>query len=183
MNREQLAHVLRAAARITEDGDIIVIGSQSILASHDEQSLPIEAIRSMEVDVAFSEDEDAMKADLVDGPLGEGSPFHQEYGYYGQGVEVASAMLPKGWRDRLVPFDRDDARPGRARCLDPYDLVVSKLVAGREKDREFTSALIRVNLIETDLLRERVELLDVPRAVIRRVTNLIEVCVREAESL
>lgn len=180
MNREQLAHVLRAAARITEDGDIIVIGSQSILASHDERVLPLEAIRSMEVDVAFSKDEDALKADQVDGPLGEGSPFHQAYGYYGQGVEVGTATLPEGWRDRLVPFERDDAHPGRARCLDPHDLVVSKLVAGREKDREFTAALIRVELISVELLQERVELLDVPGAVIRRVMSLIEVCVREA---
>ena len=36
MRRDQLAHILRAAARITEDNDILVIGSQSILGSFDE---------------------------------------------------------------------------------------------------------------------------------------------------
>ncbi len=33
MNREQLAHVLRAAASIAGDGDIVVLGSQSILGA------------------------------------------------------------------------------------------------------------------------------------------------------
>jgi hypothetical protein len=33
MNREQLAHVVRAAATITGDGDIVIIGSQSILGT------------------------------------------------------------------------------------------------------------------------------------------------------
>ena len=34
MNRRQLEHVLRAAARITGDPDVVVIGSQSILGSN-----------------------------------------------------------------------------------------------------------------------------------------------------
>lgn len=36
MNREQLAHVLRAAARIVNDPDILVIGSQAILGSFED---------------------------------------------------------------------------------------------------------------------------------------------------
>lgn len=183
MNREQLAHVLRAAATITSDGDIIVIGSQAILATIDDQALPLEAIRSMEVDVAFRDDDAALKADKVDGALGEGSAFHQEFGYYGQGVEVRTATLPQGWRSRTVPFDRMDSHPGRAQCLEPHDLVISKLYAGREKDKEFTVALIRAELISVDMLRSRAELLDVPGAVIRRVKSLINSCQRVAETI
>ena len=52
MKREQLAHIVRAAATIVEDGDILIIGSQSILATADAESLPEEATRSMEADVA-----------------------------------------------------------------------------------------------------------------------------------
>ena len=36
MNREQMAHVLRAASRIVDDPEILVIGSQSPLATYDE---------------------------------------------------------------------------------------------------------------------------------------------------
>jgi hypothetical protein len=40
VNRDQLAHVLRAVARIAGDSDILVIGSQSILGSYPEDALP-----------------------------------------------------------------------------------------------------------------------------------------------
>lgn len=74
MNRSQLAHVLRAACEITGDPDMLVIGSQSILASHDEDELPAAATASIEVDVAFLDDADEAKADQIDGAIGELSP-------------------------------------------------------------------------------------------------------------
>src|SRR5207245_3909472 len=73
------------------------------------------------------------KADKVDGAIGELSQFHQTYSYYAQGVDLTTAKLPNGWRDRLLAFDRDDAAPARARCLDKHDLVIAKLVTMREK--------------------------------------------------
>ena len=52
MNREQLAHILRAASTIVDDPNILVIGSQSVLATFDEDELPDAATASMEVDLA-----------------------------------------------------------------------------------------------------------------------------------
>ncbi len=40
MNREQLAHIVRAAAVIARDGDMVIIGSQSILGSYEDTDLP-----------------------------------------------------------------------------------------------------------------------------------------------
>ena len=133
MNREQLAHVVRAAATITGDGDIVIIGSQAILGTADVDRFPEEATMSMEADVAFRDDVDASKADAVDGAIGELSQFHETYGYYAQGVEISTAVLPAGWEDRAEVLDRPDSRPGYARCLEPHDLVVSKLVAGERR--------------------------------------------------
>ena len=82
MNREQLAHIVRAAATITGDGDIVIIGSQSILGAADVSGLPEEATMSMEADVAFLNDIDAPKADELDGAIGELSQFHETFGYY-----------------------------------------------------------------------------------------------------
>ena len=48
-------------------------------------------------------------------------------------------------------------------------LVVSKLVAGREKDFEFTRALIRAGVIDVDLLADRARSLQTPGAVVERV--------------
>ena len=121
MNREQLAHVVRAAPTITGDGDIVIIGSQAILGTADVGRLPEEATMSIEADVAFRDDVDARKADAVDGAIGELSQFHETYGYYAQGVEIRTAVLPAGWEDRAEILDRPDSRPGYARCLEPHD--------------------------------------------------------------
>jgi hypothetical protein len=94
MNAEQLAHVIRAAATITGDGDILILGSQSILATYDEDCLPEEATMSVEADLAFRDDPDASKADQVDGAIGELSLFHETHGYYAQGVEHRSQRPP-----------------------------------------------------------------------------------------
>ena len=176
VNREQLAHVLRAAARIADDGDILVLGSQSILGTADAADLPEAATMSVEADLAFLSDPDEHKADVVDGAIGEESSFHHEFGYYAQGVTLATAVLPTGWRERLVAFDRLDAEPSSARCLEPHDLVVAKLWANREKDREFAAALLRAGLINAAVLLERVDLVDQPEAVRERVRRTIRRC-------
>ena len=182
VNREQLAHVLRAAARIVEDGDILVLGSQSILGTLDAPRLPPEAVLSVEADLAFLDDPDEAKSDDVDGQIGEGSAFHAEFGYSAQGVTLATAVLPDGWRDRLIAFDRPDAEPSHARCLEAHDLVVAKLVANREKDREFATALIGSQLVDVRTLLDRIQLLDQPEAVQMRARRAIESCARAAGS-
>ena len=68
---------------------------------------------------------------------------HESFGIYGQGVALSTAVLPSGWQDRLVAFVDPAADPSDARCLDPHDLVVSKLVAGREKDHDFARSPAR----------------------------------------
>ena len=104
MNREQLAHILRAASTIVDDPNILVIGSQSVLATFDEEELPDAATASMEVDLAYFDDPTEDKADAVDGAIGELSPFHEMNGVYAQGVRVRTAVLPEGWRGRVVPW-------------------------------------------------------------------------------
>jgi hypothetical protein len=162
MKRSELALILQIAARI--DPGILVIGSQSILGSYDEAELPDEAVASIEVDVAFIDDPHAEKADVLDGAIGELSPFHQRYGIYGQGVEVRTATLPDGWERRVVSF-------GRAWCLEPHDLVISKLIAGRPKDFEFAGALIDAGLVSVATLLERAHAVDLPHTASQRLIN------------
>lgn len=169
MRRAELAHILRAAARITADGEILVIGSQAILGTFDEDQLPAEAWRSVEADVAFFNDPLGVKSDQVDGAIGEDSRFHSTHGIYGQGVSVTTAVLPVGWQQRLVPFEGSDAEPSHAKCLDAHDLVCAKLVAGREKDFAFAGALIDAGLVSCEVLLELARLLETVPAVRSRV--------------
>jgi hypothetical protein len=81
MNIKQLEHILRACGSIAGCREIIVIGSQALLASHPDA--PEELLRSVEVD-CYPLDDPA-KADLIDGSIGELSPFHETFGYYAHG--------------------------------------------------------------------------------------------------
>lgn len=175
MRRSELEHVVRAAAAITGERDVLVIGTASILASIEDGRLPLEAVRSVEADLAFFADPDDRKADLVDGAIGEMSLFHDTFGYYAQGVSVSTAVLPDGWRDRLVVLETGGTGPGRALCLEPHDGVVAKLVAGREKDREYAAALLGDGLVDADRLLERVaDLSTVDDAARSRISHWIQ---------
>ena len=156
MNRTQLAHLLRSAARIAGDSEVLVVGSQAILGLLDEDELPAEATASMEADVAFFDDADRAKADEVEGGIGEFSTFHEEFGYYAEGVHLDTVVLPDGWRERLLKPELIDAEPAKALFLEPHDLVASKLVANRSKDLVFASALVDADLIDLDTLLERI---------------------------
>ena len=174
MKRAQLEHVLRASSTIANERDILVIGSQSVLGAIPEDRLPDEAVASIEVDIAFLDDTDDLKADLVDGAIGELSAFHETYGYYAQGVSVTTAVLPPGWRERLIPVESPNTAPGRGLCLEPHDCVVAKLVAGRRKDVVFADALIRAGLVSVATLTERVDaLVDVHPATLDRIRRLL----------
>ena len=81
-------------------------------------------------------------AEKIEGAIGEGSQFHEPYGYYAQGVGPETAILPSGWINRVhrVQNTATDDRVGY--CLDVIDLFMSKAVAAKEKDREFCLALL-----------------------------------------
>jgi hypothetical protein len=51
--------------------------------------------------------------------------------------------------------------------------VVSKLVAGREKDHAFANALIRSRLVDPRVIAARIETVDVPLAVRQRLRNWV----------
>jgi hypothetical protein len=157
MTREQFEHAIRAAGAVLGVPEVVVIGSQALHGSM-EGELPIEAARSVEVDVAVRGDTDGRLADLIDGSIGEASMFHDTFGYYAQGVVESTARLPKGWESRLVRFESPGTRGVIAWCLELHDLWVAKAIAGREKDIEFCRALVARGVVSAPVLRERLAL-------------------------
>lgn len=109
------------------------------------------------------------QAEKRNGEIGELSAFHESNGYYPKGISLNTATLPEGWQDRLHGWPLTSSAPANARFLDKHDLVVSKLVAFRDKDREFVAALIRTGLVEPETVRERIDLL--PDRVAQLVTK------------
>jgi hypothetical protein len=153
MKRHEFEHTVRAAASILGVNEVLVIGSQAIHASTSE-IIP-EAQRSIEVDISALEDPDASKADLIDGSIGELSLFQETFGYYAQGVTPQTAILPDGWRKRLVAFKTPATNGVTALCLEPHDLWISKAIAGRQKDIEFCNALLSIKMVKASTLKKR----------------------------
>lgn len=69
------------------------------------------------------------------------SPFHETYGYYVDPVDDKTAILPKGWKGRLVNLPPGDTGGVKGLCLEPHDLAIAKYAASREKDLIFTREL------------------------------------------
>lgn len=137
MTREELEHIIRASADITNQYEFVIVGSQSILGSIPNPKE--EFMVSMEADI-YPLDAPEL-ADYIDGAIGEGSQFHESYGYYAQGVGPETAVLPNGWMQRVHRVQNNNTNHRVGYCLDVLDLFLAKAIAGREKDREFCMAL------------------------------------------
>jgi hypothetical protein len=129
MTRAQLEHIIRAAGAIADSQDVVVIGSQAILGQFPDA--PRELLVSNEADVFPRSD--PKRSELIDGSIGEGSPFQREFGYYAHGVDETTAVLPEGWRDRLILVTGENTRYIRGWCLEIHDLAIAKYAAGRER--------------------------------------------------
>jgi hypothetical protein len=173
MRRDQLEHLIRAAGHVLEARDVIVIGSQAILATIPDAQLPVEATRSIEADILPLDDPDERKADLIDGLLGEASQFQETHGIYAQGVGPHTARLPTGWEHRLIPLRNENTDGITGWCLERHDLCISKLLAGRSKDHEFCRALLRAGLVKPDILGERLAHTPATPAETTRITAYV----------
>ncbi len=169
MKRSELEHVIRASADIANDDEIVIVGSQAILGQFPDA--PTDLLVSVEADVYPKNHPE--RAELIDGSIGELSPFHDTFGYYAQGVGPETATLPVGWESRLVPICNANTRGATGLCLEVHDLVLAKYVANRDKDRRFIAGAIRHRLVREQELLARVPNLPVDAAVRDRVAAQI----------
>jgi hypothetical protein len=147
MKKSQLDHVLRAARDITGETNFIIIGSQSLHG----KGINVDDLRmSAEADIYVADNE--QKTELLNA-IGEGSQFHETFGYYADPVDKRTAVLPKKWKSRLVNLPPGNTGGAQGLCLDPHDMAVSKYIAGRDKD--LLEALVGKGLLSHETLLER----------------------------
>lgn len=169
MLKAELEHIIRAASAITNQYEIIVVGSQSVLGSVD--SPPPGCLMSKEADLIIPGNEKLWN--LIDGAIGEGSPFDDSFGYYAQGVDSTTCILPAGWRDRLVRLQSQNTDGKAGLCLDVTDLFLAKCAANREKDRDFNLLLLQHGKVDERIALERVALMPLDEPAKQRMTQLI----------
>ncbi len=148
MQRHQLQHVILEIGRRFDLRDFYIVGSAAVLAAlPDPPAGALTATRDVDV-IPPSDDEQL--ADRISFVLGEASDFDVEHGYYAQGVSLRTpAFAPADWQARALPV-RVAEYTGW--CMEPHDLVLSKLGAGRDKDLEFARDAARLGLVRCDEL-------------------------------
>lgn len=165
MQRSELEQLICASGEIAGDDEIIIIGSQAILGQFPDA--PARLLVSMNADI-FPKNKPE-RADEVDSAIGEGSSFHELHGYYAQGVGETTAILPNGWRRRLIIVSNANTNGVTGLCLEIHDLAISKFVAGRPKDLEFIQQLVRHDMIQKETMLGRLEETDLQESIHSRI--------------
>jgi hypothetical protein len=153
MTRDELEHVLRAAAAIARENSLVVVGSQAVLLPF--PNAPAALLVSREVDLYPALHPE--RAELIDGAMGVLSSFDETFGYHADGVGPETAVMPADWVQRVTLHYIGEIT---AICPEIHDLAVSKAVAGRDKDADYVRVLLAEKMISIDTLAERIESLD-----------------------
>lgn len=174
MTRAELEHAIRAACDVSGDDEVYVFGSQAILGQYPEA--PESLRQSAEADIAPVKAVDMV--DVIDANLGELSPFHDAFGFYVHGVSIEAAVLPIGWEKRAIAVRNENTRNSTGWCVEAHDLAVSKLVAFRDKDRDFVRILLRERLINPNKLLLRLTQLPKNSRVTPKLLQVIDDWIR-----
>ena len=138
MRRTDLQHIIRAAAAIADENEFIVIGSQTILGRY--RNAPEALLQSTEADIYVRNRPEL--ADLIEGALGELSPFENTFGYRADGVGPETARLPSEWETRLIPIQNANTNGATGWCLEGVTIQPLRNTSqdvGRTRDTSATS--------------------------------------------
>ncbi len=157
MTLNQLKTILSRASEITSQTEFYVIGSSAVLAVFESSTDPF-LTRSNEADL-LSLTGDPDTADQIGILMGELSRFHDTHDVYADGCTFETpTFAPDGWNDRTIPVHYADIGV-TAHFMELHDLFLSKIGAGRPKDNEFCSALVKTQYIDRDVLEERLPMI------------------------
>jgi hypothetical protein len=167
MTKSEFDHLLKLAGGIARDRDFYLIGSQAPRGVC--SRIPRDFPQTFEADLYPRRHPQAWP--LLRRQLGRASKFFRQHGDYLDCTDPGLAPLPEGWTERLIPYRTPRTDGVTAWCLEPHDLFVSKLAAGRKKDRLFLRAMLRHKLARVPLAARRIE--DLPMSSEERA-QLIE---------
>jgi hypothetical protein len=145
---EITAELLRAAAlkmaELTGESSFVLVGAGSLSITAPDCG---ELARSDDVDMWPRTNETAALDECIEN-LGEGSAFHNEYGFYIERVGSWTLLTqPLGWEARATRVNFDGIE---VLALGLIDLAYNKLEANRKKDEDFLKNAIKQGLIRVD---------------------------------
>lgn len=151
MRVSSLKHLVSEISAIVSEAKIIVFGSASALCSHPELPEVTDSYKNT-LDADFILDPwDESVARSVSEKLGNDSEFFQLHKYYADIVRPAAFdNFPPDFRDRLVPLEGCP----RVFALNPHDMAVAKLFAGRAKDIRLLAFPLATRRLDEAQVRE-----------------------------
>lgn len=158
MTLSALQHLIRSAQALSENSQIIILGSSSLLATFPQLGEPDQVLSTtFDADLYVAPFEN-LTALMLEESLGEGHAFHRIHGYHADVMrEEILQTFPHGWFDRKVPV------PGTtAHALEPHDLAAVKILVHRKKDLALVRCLWALGLLDATTIRARLDLLPVP---------------------
>jgi len=117
VDADQLRDLARRAANRTGYRQILVLGSQAVHGSLPDVELPSITTMSEEADLAVVNDLSGDTPQQIEAAFGMGSPYHQSFGVYADGIALSEVALPDGWEGRVrseqVTSHDDPTTPSR----------------------------------------------------------------------
>lgn len=150
MDRSSLSLIIETVRRVAPEVSLIIFGSTSALATWPDLPEHVDTyLQTRDTDLILNPWEDQI-AWLLHRTVGRLSVFDQEHGFYADIISPAAfSNFPQDFRDRLVPL------PGcpNVQALDPHDMTVAKLFAGRPKDLQLISILLATGRLDEAKVR------------------------------
>ena len=150
MHIQALIHMASALSAMAPDIRVIVFGSCSALCAHPELAVETEAYdNTLDADFIF-DPWSPEKAAMLNNAFGRESDFFALNKYYADiNRPQIFSNFPADFRDRLVPL------PGcpNVSALDPHDMAIAKLFAGRPKDLQLLSILLATGRLDEAKVR------------------------------
>ncbi len=151
MRKSQLFELIKAVKFVAPEEIPIIVGSQAVHAAG--RMIPEIVQQSIECDFLLTGGKSETRI-AINKKLGVFSQYQIENGFYADALGLATVILPTGWRERLQSFE-DESGNVIAKVAEIYDIAVSKLIAGREKDFVFLKELLIREVISLDVFLER----------------------------
>lgn len=180
-----LKRAVRAVARHFDADRVYVVGSQALLAVRPDIS---EVLRHTdEIDIfpgnaaKWEQAHPGQEAsEEISALMGIGSHFHDQHGYYLDGVDSRTATLPADWEGRAVVRTIEvDGRDVELVVPEPQDLAISKLARLVEKDKEWLKAFNRELGLDVNAIHERLQSTGLPPEVMRQAMVFVRSLRRE----
>lgn len=163
MRKKSIDHILRAAAAVTKQHRFVLVGSAAVIARA--KNIPLDMMFTPEIDIYAPEADDTeFASELIDGNIGQGSQFHERFGYYGDGVSPATAKMPSDWKDRSIEYLGAECPGVVAVVPEENDVALAKLAAWRDKDQIWLNEGIRSGILSLERMASRLGLMPPPNA-------------------